>query len=133
MAELMPVMDVTYKDGILVNRMPAGEEERVYEKFRVDYDFGADTALNSLRYGKPENGDDGQGKNDPENNRSFSLLNKIKGIKYEQGHTEKNIDPRTHFLHIRHLSVLHAFLNLPNTFRQNRPSSPAWKIRRYRR
>ncbi len=26
----------------------------------MDYDFGADTALNSLRYGKPENGDDGQ-------------------------------------------------------------------------
>lgn len=58
--QLLDFMDVTYKDGILVNRMPAGEEERVYEKFRVDYDFGADTALNSLRYGKPENGDDGQ-------------------------------------------------------------------------
>ncbi|MDE7298902.1 MAG: cell division protein FtsA, partial [Lachnospiraceae bacterium] len=46
--QLLDFMDVTYKEGILVNRMPAGQEEKVYEKFRVDYDFGESSSWGAL-------------------------------------------------------------------------------------
>lgn len=32
-------MDVMYRDGIYVNHMPAGEDEKIYDKFSVDFDL----------------------------------------------------------------------------------------------
>lgn len=46
--QLLNFMDVTYKEGIFVNRMPASEDEKVYEKFRVDYDFGSEPGINTF-------------------------------------------------------------------------------------
>lgn len=42
--QLLDFMDVAYQEGILVNHIPAGEQEKVYEKFSVDYDFEAAAA-----------------------------------------------------------------------------------------
>lgn len=39
--QLLDFMDVAYRDGILVNHIPAKEQEKLYEKFSVDYDFEA--------------------------------------------------------------------------------------------
>ena len=46
--QLLNFMDVTYKEGIFVNRMPANEDEKVYEKFRVDYDFESEPKISTL-------------------------------------------------------------------------------------
>lgn len=43
--QLLDFMDVAYRDGILINHVPAGEDERIYDKFTVDYDFSAGQAL----------------------------------------------------------------------------------------
>ncbi len=37
--QLFDFMDVIYQEGVYVNHVPAGESERVYDKFSVDYDF----------------------------------------------------------------------------------------------
>lgn len=39
LSQLLEFMDMTYKDGILVNHVPAGPDEKIYEKFSVDYEF----------------------------------------------------------------------------------------------
>lgn len=39
--QLLDFMDVMYRDGVRVNHVPAGEDEKVYDKFTVDYDFSA--------------------------------------------------------------------------------------------
>lgn len=39
--QLLDFMDVMYQDGILVNHVPAGEEEKIYDKFSVDFDFSS--------------------------------------------------------------------------------------------
>lgn len=41
--QLLDFMDVMYQEGVLVNHVPAGEDERVYDKFSVDYDFSGGT------------------------------------------------------------------------------------------
>lgn len=37
--QLLDFMDVMYRDGIYVNHMPAGEDEKIYDKFSVDFDL----------------------------------------------------------------------------------------------
>ncbi|MDE7060658.1 MAG: cell division FtsA domain-containing protein, partial [Lachnospiraceae bacterium] len=39
--QLLDFMDVMYQDGILVNHVPAGENEKIYDKFSVDFDLSS--------------------------------------------------------------------------------------------